>query len=144
MIAAVLDTNALISAAIKADGIPAQILALAEDRFILLTSEYILEETRGVLARKHIQSKYRLRVTSSRRREFIKELRESAIIVDVKTNLSVVSKDPKDNPVLACALDGRADYVVTGDRHLLDLEEYRGIHTVTPSQFLRIMQEVGE
>lgn len=139
MIAAVLDTNALVSAVIKAGGVPAQILTLAEERFILLTSDYILKETKGVLARKHIQSKYRDRVTAKRREDFITEVRRSAVVVEVETKLSVLSKDVKDNPILACAVDGRANYVVTGDRHLLDLGTYEGIQIVTPARFLDVL-----
>lgn len=141
MIGAVLDTNVLVSAAIKGDGIPAQILTQAEEKFVLLTSEYILEETAGVLARKHIQSKYRSRVTATRRRDFMTELRDAAVVVEVKTVVSAVSKDLRDNPVLACAMDGSAKYVVTGDKHLLDLGTYEGIRFITPAQFRSILRE---
>lgn len=143
MIGAVLDTNVLVNVAIKADGIAAQILALAEERFILLTSEFILEETSGVLARKHIQARYRQRTTASQRHGFLQNLREAAVLVNVKTKLSVIGKDSKDNPVLACAIDGDASCVVTGDWHLLELGTDRGIQMLTPAQFLRIIQEVG-
>jgi predicted nucleic acid-binding protein len=49
-----------------------------------------------------------------------------------------VPKDPKDNPILACALEGNADFVVTDDRkHLLPMRSYHGIRIVSPPSFLR-------
>lgn len=139
MIAAVLDTNVLVSAAIFANGIPSQIIERAEEDFIWLTSEYILGETGDVLSRKHIQTKYRQRVTASRREEFLAQVRGAAVLVEVKSAISAVRKDLKDNPVLACAKDGSANYVVTGDRHLLDLGRYEDIEIISPAQFLRIL-----
>jgi putative PIN family toxin of toxin-antitoxin system len=138
MIAAVLDSNVLVSAAIQAGGIPAQILAQAAQRFVWLTSGYILAETEEVLGRKHIQSKYPQRVTPARRQEFLAEVRSAAILVEVKTSVSA-SSDLKDNPVLACAVDASAQYLVTGDRHLLKLGTYQGIQIVIPSEFLQIL-----
>jgi putative PIN family toxin of toxin-antitoxin system len=140
MITAVLDTNVLVSAAIKAGGIPAQFIAYAEEHFIWLTSEYILDETAGVLARKHIQTRYRQRVTTARRNDFLTEVRRAAIIVEVKTKLSA-SADVKDDPVLASAVDGSANYLVTGDRDLLELGTYQEIQIVTPAEFLKIRSE---
>lgn len=143
MIAAVLDTNVLVSAAIKAGGIPAQIIAYSEEHFIWLTSEYILEEAGDVLARKHIQTRYRQRVTETRRNEFFTEVRRAAIVVEVKSVLSV-SSDVKDDPVLASAVDGSANYLVTGDKGLLELGTYQEIQIVTPAEFLEILSKLKE
>jgi len=139
MITAVLDANVIVSAAIIARGIPAQIIEQAETRFLWLTSEYILAEAAGVLARKHIQSKYRQRVTAARLEGFFDEARRAAVIIDVKSALRAVSRDVKDDPVLACAVDGSADYVVSGDGHLLDLKQFRGVQIKTPAEFLEIL-----
>jgi putative PIN family toxin of toxin-antitoxin system len=141
MITAVLDSNVLTSAAIISGGIPAQIIAQAEERFVWLTSEYILAETAVVLARKHIQTKYPQRVTSLRQQEFLDEVRRAGVLVEVKTAVSA-SSDLKDNPVLACAVDASAEYLVTGDRHLLKLGTFQGIRIVTPSEFLQILLEL--
>ena len=50
-----------------------------------------------------------------------------------------VTRDPKDDPLVACAVEGRANYLVSGDRDLLDLGEYEGIQMVTPRGFLDIL-----
>jgi len=51
-----------------------------------------------------------------------------------------VPNDPKDNPVVATAVAGKADYLVTGDRtHLLPLGEYRGVRMVSPRAFFDLL-----
>jgi len=62
-----------------------------------------------------------------------------AMTIAVKSVVSAVTQDAKDNPILACGVDGMADYVVTGDRHLLDMVEFEGISLVTPAQFLEVL-----
>jgi len=52
----------------------------------------------------------------------------------------VVEDDPSDNKILECALEAEADYIVSGDRHLLDLREYRGIKILSSGEFLRKKQ----
>jgi putative PIN family toxin of toxin-antitoxin system len=53
------------------------------------------------------------------------------------------SRDPKDDPMLACALAARADYLVTGDRDLLVLGKPFGVAIVTPAEFLRILADTS-
>ena len=50
-----------------------------------------------------------------------------------------VDDDPDDNKVLACALEGKADFIVSGDHHLTDIGSFRGIPIVKPDAFLGIM-----
>jgi uncharacterized protein len=60
-----------------------------------------------------------------------------ATIVEPTSHVSVVPGNHADNLVLACAVDARASFLVTGDRrHLLPLREYEGVHIITSSEFL--------
>ena len=59
-----------------------------------------------------------------------------ATIVQSDLRLFVVKNDPDDNKIVECAVSCGADYIVTGDRHLLDIKEYKGIKIVTAKQFL--------
>lgn len=141
MIRAVLDTNLLVSAAIKRGGKPDQILQAAEaEKFEWLTSEYILSELRDVLGRRHLQRKYPALVTPKRRETFLEHIRAVAEIIPVETEVEGVSRDPKDNPILACAVDGAADYIVTGDPHLQTLGAYHRVRIVSPSEFLALVE----
>jgi putative PIN family toxin of toxin-antitoxin system len=59
-----------------------------------------------------------------------------AEVVHPAETLHVIREDPDDDRVLECAVSGKADYIVTGDRHLLRLAEYRGIRIVRVREFL--------
>jgi uncharacterized protein len=138
-----LDTNVLVSTAIKPEGKPAQIFQRAATSFELVCSEYILDELADVLVRAHIQKKYKDLVAPERREQFIARVRSLAVMVEVQTNLEVVS-DKDDNRVLAGAVDGRTDFLVSGDPHLLALQHYEGCKIVSPDQFLEILQKETE
>jgi putative PIN family toxin of toxin-antitoxin system len=72
------------------------------------------------------------------------EVKEVRDILNEKSNLVIthekiaVCRDPKDNPVLECAVAGNADCIVTGDKDLLSLKSFRKISILTPREFLRI------
>ena len=134
-----MDTNVLVSTAIKPLGKPAQIFQRAATRFELLCSEYILEELAEVLVRPHLQKKYKDLLAPERRERFIALVRFLAVMVDAQTRLDMVS-DEDDNKILAGAVDGRADFLVSGDPHLLKLRQYGGCKIVSPAQFLAILQ----
>ena len=66
-------------------------------------------------------------------------LRNFAEVAPGLLSLDAVSDDPKDNHILAAALETACEYIVSGDRHLLDLHEFQGIHIVTPREFLTLL-----
>ncbi|RDV80178.1 PIN domain-containing protein, partial [Ammonifex thiophilus] len=63
------------------------------------------------------------------------------VMVYPKERISVVQKDPEDDKVLECAVEGKAGWVVTGDSHLLELRSVRGIAIVTAEEFLRALRK---
>jgi len=63
-----------------------------------------------------------------------------AVFVTPKERIDVLHKDPSDNMILECAVEGKVDYIVTGDHALLELKRFRNIAIVTPKQFLAIIQ----
>lgn len=131
----VLDTNVLVSAIIKRDGNSSRLLSQAGLQYEWLTCDFILSELTDVLSRKHIQTKYRPWVTPTRIKKFLIISQSLATRVKIRSQPTVAA-DPKDNIILACALDGRADYLVTGDPHLLSLKSVKGAHILTPAHFL--------
>lgn len=50
--------------------------------------------------------------------------------------MDVIKEDPSDNKYLACAHEGEADYIVSGDHHLLDIKAFKGIEIIRPKVFL--------
>ena len=67
------------------------------------------------------------------------KLETISALVEPELSLNVVAEDPDDNRVLECAVSGRADYVISGDRHLLKLKEHGGIPILTAREFLNAM-----
>jgi len=60
--------------------------------------------------------------------------------VRTRSRLRIIREDPEDNSILAAAYDGRADYIVSGDRHLLGLGEFEGIKILTVERILELLQ----
>lgn len=121
---AFLDTNLLLSSAIISKGNPGKaIAAWKQDLFILLTSPESLEELEDVISRKKFLDKYSL--FKQRSSELIDMLKLGAEIVTPlpREDLPVHSRDPEDDYLLASALGGNADYLVTGDEDLLELND---------------------
>lgn len=69
-------------------------------------------------------------------------LRRIGFLTAGDLTLDVITDDPSDNRYLECTVEGRADYVVSGDEHLLKLREYERIRIVRPAEFLRALRGV--
>jgi putative PIN family toxin of toxin-antitoxin system len=124
----VLDTNVYISALFYG-GKPRQILKAALDgQFQLLISLSLKAELERVMREKFQSS-------SSEIDQFIASLSESAEWIAPTQPLRMCIDEP-DNRVLECAVEGKADFIVTGDKHLLDLAPIAGVSILTPNAFL--------
>ena len=120
LVRAVVDTNLVVSGLILNHGYPSQLVeALRQGRFLLVLSDVLLEEYRRVLARQRFAQRYGL--TSQEVRDFLALLATAQRATPTR-RLPVRVRDVKDNPVLATALGGKADYLVTGDEDLLTLD----------------------
>jgi putative PIN family toxin of toxin-antitoxin system len=134
LVRAVLDTNVYVSGTILSRGTPYEILeAWRQQRFILVTSEAILTETERVLRYPHIRKRYA--VTAQDVARLAASLRADALVTPGDYEVSGISEDTDDDKFLACALEGQADCLVTGDPHLLNLKQYHGIAIITPREF---------
>jgi uncharacterized protein len=135
MIRVVLDANQFVSALLKPGSHPDSILRLVrEERIILLMSPPIFEEIRRVLLYPKISK--RLNCTEYQIDQFTSKLAAAAIITPGALSIPLLEADPDDTKYLVCAVEGKADYLVSGDHHLLDLGSYQGIRIVTPTLFL--------
>ena len=125
----VFDTNIFISAFITPGGRGETAYQLAVDgRIKLYSSVPILTE----LARK-LQDKFKW--DADRVKAAVRHVAAVSTVLKPDRCISVVADEP-DNRILECAVAGDADMIVTGDRHLLDLERYEGIEIVTLAVFL--------
>lgn len=129
----VADTNVLISALLFG-GLPEQILlAGLRGEIQLVISIPLVEELENVLTKRFRPEPRFIRDCS----DFVRDVAEK---VEVTSHLNVI-KDPEgDNRVLECAVDGKADFVVSGDtKHILPLREYKGIKILSPSDFVKLL-----
>ena len=123
-----LDTNVLISALLFG-GAPGDVVAAAQSgRFDVISSRELLDEFAGVLI---VKFGFTEELARAARGEVERVAEEVAPPVLPRT-----SRDPDDDVVLAAALAGGADVIVTGDQDLLSLDSFRGIRVMDPSTFL--------
>jgi uncharacterized protein len=133
MIRVVADTNVFISA-LMFGGLPGLFLDVAfSGAFQLVTSEVLLDE---------LDEKLRVKfgLSTEDADAVRRRLSDSAETASPQLTLDAVRDDPDDNRVLECAVAGKANYIVSGDRHLLRLTAYDGIPVLTVRQFLSCME----
>jgi putative PIN family toxin of toxin-antitoxin system len=135
MLRVVLDTNILVSAIIY-DGKPRELLRKGiKKEFCIINSDLLLRELGTVLRRP------KFRTDEDEIHRIIFALMQATKVEEVVSKLKLVEEDPKDDMVVETAYDGKADFIVSGDSHLLALKSFRGIKIVTVSQMLVSLQE---
>jgi len=143
MIKAVIDTNLFISAVMSAHGSPHRVLRALQDRtFLLVLSGQQLAELREVFTRPRLIARFTL---PQEQVDALFVLFETdAEIVHLVGSLPLHVRDPKDDRILATAIDGHADYLVTGDNDLLVLagdQRLGSLRIVTAAEFLAALPE---
>ena len=133
----VFDTNILFSA-VGWLGNPHQcVQAARQGKCLSLTCESILAE----LAEK-LQLKRGL--DAGKTAEITGEIRAFSKIIVIPGTLKVIVADPDDDAILECAVIGQAQYLVSGDRHLLAVGNYQGIQIVKAAEFLAVLQDTSK
>lgn len=150
---AVLDTNVFVSGLMGVNSPPRQIVdAWLDGRLTLVTSLYLVDELAHVLSYPKITAEVsaeRIRLDESEVDAILAALLSQAEMAPGERELPGVTRDPKeprrfplhrkDDAVVACAVEGEADYIVSGDDDLLVLDVYKDVKTVTPRQFMSIL-----
>lgn len=133
MIKAVFDTNIFVSSIFWKNGNPRKAADLAIDgKILVFTSAEILEELERVLRRDFDASEDEVL------RQVSVILGYSELIV-VNIHLDIVEKDKDDNKIVECAVACGADFIVTGDKHLLDLKGYKRIKIITAAMLIDLV-----
>jgi len=129
-----LDTNILVSTLLFG-GKPDEILDLAARKQIkIISSPIILAELQQVLINKFMW-------TDNDAKQSLKSLMEILTLVVPQYKINKIKYGP-DNRILECAVEGKADFIISGDKkHLLPLSEFEGIKIITASQLLKIVRD---
>ena len=128
----ILDTNIIISA-IGFGGKPAQILLQAlEEKINAFISPILLAELQEILNKKLHLSNQDIILT-------IEEIKDSFQIINPQETVTIL-QDDDDNRVLEAAMEGSCEYIITGDKELLALKEYKGVKIITAEEFLNLLK----
>ena len=129
----VLDTNVLVSALIKSGRPRSFLKAMLRPDHALILSEPIIEEFSRVTA----DEKIKRYADDEAVAEYLRVLLSKAVFVRPRSRVRVFN-NPDDN-ALSTAKEGDADFIVTGDRHMLELKEFKRIKIVTVERALSIV-----
>jgi len=121
-----IDTNVWFSGIIYG-GTPEEVIRLCRHNYIIVSSDYIISELFANL--KLIKAPYKWR------NELERLLKAFCLLVE-PSDPPTVSRDSGDDPVIAAAMTGGCDFIITGDKDLLALKSYRKMLIITPSEFL--------
>ncbi len=131
----ILDTNIFVSGLLVRKSIPGRILhAFLEERFLLLISLEIMAEISEVLSR----SRFDLKREKILEVIHALEIKAEKVTPPPKKRGLLIPEDPADEKFLLCAEKGKADYLVSGDIHLIRLKSYKSTAIVTPREFINI------
>ena len=135
----VLDTNTLVSALLSSSGPPRRLLDNARAQvFELCSSPVLIAELADVVFRDKFASRFKQAGLTPL--QIVGEIRRMAYMIAPTSVPRVIPDDADDDHVLACALAGNVDLIVSGDKHLLGLGgEYQGIPIVAPVESVRLI-----
>jgi putative PIN family toxin of toxin-antitoxin system len=128
----VLDTNVLVSAFIYNGKSRKLVLKLLDEHTVILSSQ-MLAELADVLSREKFY------VTNSQIDRYLSILVRKAKMVPARSSSKVVLEDPDDDIVLDTAMSGKADYIVSGDKHLLKMACYKKVQIISVNELIQIM-----
>ena len=128
----VIDTNIFVSSFFW-KGNPRKVFDRVIDGFdeLFITDE-ILNEIKSVM------SKEKFNLEKHEVEDYIKIIEHFSHKIFFDNEIENISRDPDDNKILKCGLDGQVDYIVSGDNDLLVLKEYKGIKIISPKEYLEI------
>jgi hypothetical protein len=129
------DTNALVAMLSRRESI-LSFKKLLQDQTVHVSSSFILAEVEAVLVKK-------MKLTKQKAKVAARLFERQSTIVHPK-NIEKICRDPFDDYVLAAAVTGKVDYLITADRDLLVLEKYKGIVIVTPRAFAALSQKSNQ
>ena len=136
MLRVVIDANVWISAMLN-PGKPLELIQKFRLKlFQVYYPEWLITELRKLPSRKKFKSK----LTNEQVARFILLIKHKAILAKLD-NVLTISRDPKDNPYLACAKATACDFLISGDRDLLDLKHYGQTKIINTAEFLQILKQ---
>lgn len=134
----VLDSNVVVSGLIAPKGVPGRILqAWEEGGFQLIVSPALLLEYRRALGYDRVRERHQR--DDDQLDALVSSFARFGVLTDPQHRVAVITADSTDNRILECAESGEATHIVSGDRHLLQIERYADIPILAPRDFIEIL-----
>jgi uncharacterized protein len=130
------DTNVYVAEALLGDAAEEMVAATEQASWRIYVSTYLLDELERVLTE---QLGFLPRLAALSRRRIVRR----AIVVEPGASRHTVPGDIKDTPILCAAIHAGADYLVTNDRHLLQLDPYQGMRIISLADYRAILVQEG-
>jgi uncharacterized protein len=139
----VFDSTVLVSAFLRPGGLSDELLILATrgDFGLVLAPEIIGETWRKLLTSDRIRKRYAY--SDERVHRFCRGLLRICELVRGLPPIAAVARDPNDDMIIACAVKGQAESIITRDRDLLSLNSYQRIAIITPETFRWQLRQTG-
>ncbi len=136
----VIDTNIFVSGLLGSKSSSNFIIELfLQNKFTLLITHPVLRELKEILTRKPLS-----RLANRPVDEFLTLLERQAKKVSPEEKVRIIKDDPEDNKFLECALAGKADFIISGDHHLLSLRKFRGISILNSKEALKRLKALAK
>ena len=133
----VLDTNVFISGIFWKGNFCSQIIdAWRKGKFTLVSSISIIEELTEIL------KDFKIQMPDDMIEEWKNMIIENSIIIETKNKINII-EHTSDNKFLEVAVEADAEYIISQDKHLLDLKGYKGIKILSPEDFLKVLEKIN-
>lgn len=135
----VLDTNIWLSA-IFWKGEVSKLIQKIINKIPIIITEEILAEIVEVLNKEEKFQKF-IKDRKQKIEDIVRTVLSLSILIKTKTKIDLIKEHPKDNIILEAAFNGKADYIISYDEHVLNMLEFRGIRILKPKEFLKLINE---
>ena len=128
----VCDTNVFVSGFMYPGNERRVVRMIYEGRVVNFTSNELIIEFARVIKRR------KFKLNESEQKKILKFFIDISELVEPKRRVDIIKDDPEDNKVIECALESKANYIISGDKHLLGVKNYKGIKVLNAKKFLDI------
>lgn len=133
----VLDTNTWLSAIVWRGEANKIIEAIIDKKIEVIITQEILSEIIDVLNRERFEDF--IENKKDKIEDLLRVIISISTLIETKNKIALIKEDPKDNIILEAASEAKIDYIVSYDRHLLNMIQFNKIKIITPADFLKLI-----
>lgn len=135
----VLDTNIWLSALFWEGEANKLIETLISKKYKIIITENILSEIIEVINKEEKFQRF-IKDKKQKIEDLIRTIIHHSNLIETNTKIGLIKEHPKDNIILEAAFDGKAEYIISYDNHILNMLEFRGVKILNPREFLDLLK----